>query len=777
MLLRFFPAVCVVSLALFRSAIVDSQEAKREFTVADDIRFSYFGDPFTDKADPIIQSPDRRYFIIQSEHGRLDLNRCESTVRLYATADLKRFLPASPTTPAPPPMWTFSKATSRDGPVISSIRWLRDSSGFGFLEMSLSGKEQLYLADLRSRTVRSLTPAEQSVRSFDIRDSSHFVYTVLSPSIRERIESESHAESVVATGRRIFSLLSPAAAMRWHDLGELWGVIGSRRLRIDDPRTHKPLSIYTRGQMALALSPDGHTVVTALPLPDVPADWQALYAPPFPGDARHIEPGAQELSSMDGAFDVSRYALIDLAAGTVKALPLGPLGYEADWIGLPYTDWSRDGTRIAVTDTFLESSAARPADQSARPCAAVIDVTSLRATCVEPVFGSRPNGLLDPDFRLVTGVVFDPVSRDRLTLKEQFPGAINKQAIYKFNDGHWDLEQRLQDLGTESPIQLSIRQTVNDPPVLLATDAESGASRILWNPNPWLADLDLTRVEIFRWKDDEGRELIGGLYEPRGYDRTKRYPLIIQAHGFSPEQFVPSGVYPTGFAARELAAQGFLVLQARGCPVRRNPEEGRCQVEAYESAVRKLTAEGRIDPERIGIVGFSRTCYYTLEALTTSWIHFSAASITDGVDMGYIQYLTEDNSLVPESDSVIGAPPFGDSLQKWFEHSPDFNMDKVMAPLLVVGVGEGGALNEWEPYATLWRLHKPVDFLLLKNGTHPLTNPAQRMISQSSTVDWMRFWLEHDEDPDPQKLEQYRRWSRLRDLRNRGSRASSGSVD
>ena len=83
------------------------------------------------------------------------------------------------------------------------------------------------------------------------------------------------------------------------------------------------------------------------------------------------------------------------------------------------------------------------------------------------------------------------------------------------------------------------------------------------------------------------------------------------------------------------------------------------------------------------------------------------------------------------------------------------------------------ARNEWEPYATLWRLHKPVDFLVLKNGTHPLSNPAQRMISQSSTVDWMRFWLEHEADSDPQKLEQYRRWSRLRDIENRGSRASA----
>jgi hypothetical protein len=59
-------------------------------------------------------------------------------------------------------------------------------------------------------------------------------------------------------------------------------------------------------------------------------------------------------------------------------------------------------------------------------------------------------------------------------------------------------------------------------------------------------------------------------------------------------------------------------------------------------------------------------------------------------------------------------------------------------------------------------LEKPVDLILLKDGTHPLTNPAQRMVSQGSTVDWMSFWLLGDMDPDPAKRDQYARWQRLR---------------
>jgi len=44
-----------------------------------------------------------------------------------------------------------------------------------------------------------------------------------------------------------------------------------------------------------------------------------------------------------------------------------------------------------------------------------------------------------------------------------------------------------------------------------------------------------------------------------------------------------------------------------------------------------LVAQGLVDPERVGIIGFSRTCWYVMGALTTSALHIRAASVTDGV--------------------------------------------------------------------------------------------------------------------------------------------------
>jgi hypothetical protein len=36
------------------------------------------------------------------------------------------------------------------------------------------------------------------------------------------------------------------------------------------------------------------------------------------------------------------------------------------------------------------------------------------------------------------------------------------------------------------------------------------------------------------------------------------------------------------------------------------------------------------------------------------------------------------------------------------------------------------------------------------------------MASQGLSVDWFRFWLQGYEDPDPAKVEQYKRWRELR---------------
>jgi hypothetical protein len=137
----------------------------------------------------------------------------------------------------------------------------------------------------------------------------------------------------------------------------------------------------------------------------------------------------------------------------------------------------------------------------------------------------------------------------------------------------------------------------------------------------------------------------------------------------------------------------------------------------------------------------------------------------------YLQYILLPDRFLPEADVMIGASPFGQGLQLWLKRSPDFNLEKITAPLLVVGEGPVGLLFMWEPYAGLRHLHKPVDLIMLNTDEHVLTNPAVRMASQGGSVDWFRFWLQGYEDPDPAKAGQYARWRELRKLQGAAGQA------
>jgi dipeptidyl aminopeptidase/acylaminoacyl peptidase len=269
-------------------------------------------------------------------------------------------------------------------------------------------------------------------------------------------------------------------------------------------------------------------------------------------------------------------------------------------------------------------------------------------------------------------------------------------------------------------------------------------------------------------KDKAGRDWKGGLFKPVPYEAGRRYPLVIQTHGFTDTEFRPSGIFPTAFAARALAGAGLIVLQVNDCPYSVTPEEGPCNVRGYEAAVNELVNAGLVDPDRVGIVGFSRTCFYVLETLTTSALHIKAASITDGAMENYLQYMTavdeSENELANEYDAMVGARPFAAGLQLWLKRSPVFNVDKVNAALQVVALGRASLTEMWEPYAAMRYLHKPVDLILLNNNEHVLSNPGARLVSQGGTVDWFRFWLQDYEDPDPAKVEQYQRWRELRKL-------------
>lgn len=339
------------------------------------------------------------------------------------------------------------------------------------------------------------------------------------------------------------------------------------------------------------------------------------------------------------------------------------------------------------------------------------------------------------------------------------------------------------------PLNVSIKQDLNTPPQLFVTDSKSDRKAVLLDLNRAFQDLDFGKVEKIVWKA-QGVELVGGLYFPPDYNPAKRYPLVIQTHGFEDGEFSMDGMseWSSGFAARPLAAQGFLVLQAQEFKdpkdhdrVLANRSLGATDEEAaknfsalaYQSAIDGLDQEGMIDRARVGISGFSRTVCFVAYTLTRTKTNFAAAALTDGIDCGYFQYVSfSPITLATDLNDLNGGlSPFGEQgLKDWVQKAPGFNLDKVHTPVRLISIGRGLILEEWEWFVGLSNLNKPVDFIEIPDGTHILQKPWDRRIAMQGLVDWFRFWLKGEEDSDPAKAAQYARWRKLRRMQEENSK-------
>jgi len=738
-----------------------AQQAKKPFTVADDIGLVNFAAPFGG-SKPIQVSPDGNYFVVYADRGRLDLNRPEDSLRFYRSRDIEDFLKRSDESQPPAPIWVITLSTDKEGAIISDCHWLANSSGVAFLERAAGGNQRLVVADLKSRKVEPLTSATKVIKGFDARDRKHYVYVVADPAQREKSDAERQAPAIDGTGRSLFPLLwpdDPNMLILVSSLNRLWAVVGG-----------KPFEVKHDGDPLvpgrhLALSPDGQSVVTTLPVPEVPKSWETLYPPSFASSPNRIRAGHLDIQS--GSSSASQYVRIGLQTGSVQALTDAPTGNDAGWWAGGNPSWSNDGQAILLPPTFLKSKEVVPS----RPCVAVVDLASHTTTCVETLKGSTETGF-EEGYHLIKDAHFIRGDKRRVLVSflNHRDGSPETTEYRRTADGTWQVAGHSKGEAKvgHNGLELTVKQGLNEPPRLVGTDEH--VSRVLWDPNPQLKNIEMGEATVYKWKDKEGRDWRGGLYKPVNYQPGQRFPLVIQTHGFDESEFRPSGLTTTAFAARALAAAGIAVLQVSdigNCPLSL-PSEGPCAVGGYESGANQLVSERLVDPERIGILGFSRTCFYVMETLTTGSLHFKAAGVTDGVTYTYSQYMVtvdwSGNDFAREANSMMGAQPFRDGLQQWQQRSPGFNLDRITSPLLVSGISSPGLLLAWEPYAALRYLHKPVDIIMLNSDQHVLTNPAVRMASQGGTVDWFRFWLKDEEDPDPTKVEQYARWRDLRAL-------------
>jgi acetyl esterase/lipase len=482
-----------------------------------------------------------------------------------------------------------------------------------------------------------------------------------------------------------------------------------------------------------------------------------------------------------------QYALVDLDTGRIDPID-APVGLALLYAGPEKAIWSRSGQSFLLVNTYMPLANTEGSERQKRlqkPCIALFDKTLKRATCIATVKqqNSREEVSKTEFGYFLRDVLWDEAANYLVLSYETF-GNENDPThherapeVYQQESGHWVMENTLAQRTPDS-LRVELRQDLNDPPALFVSRSGGDHALKLWDPNPQLKGIDLGEVSVLHWKDKAGNEWTGGLVKPPDYIPGHKYPLVIQTHGFNRHQFMTVGAFTTAFAARPLAATGMVVLQVdERFDLQGTPEEAPLHVEAYLSAIDRLANDGLVDSERVGLIGFSRTGYYTLQALTKAPRRFQAATIADSDFLGYMQRLisvddSASDSRKQEGIRIYGSQPFGGGLKTWIERAPAFNLDKVLAPLRIEVHDLNSLVGDWEVYAGLRLQGKPVDMIQLPDAVHVVVKPLERLASEQGDVDWFDFWLTGREDPDPAKANQYARWRLLRERREENLRSS-----
>lgn len=266
-----------------------------------------------------------------------------------------------------------------------------------------------------------------------------------------------------------------------------------------------------------------------------------------------------------------------------------------------------------------------------------------------------------------------------------------KKFIYSFSDGDTPADYYMSDQSFRNPTRLT-------------------------ESNPWITDRKLTRSELVKYRDVDGKELYGILYYPVDYEEGKQYPLVCEIY----ETFFDNGFNSN---MNILAGEGFFGFRPSVNLIDGYP--GEAWVKGITTGINMLIDKGMVDPDKLGVHGTSYGGYAT-SLLITQTDRFAAAINISG-KVNVISFLgdspkigTRNYSAAENGQDRLGATLWEAPL-KYFETTAVLHADRITTPhLLLTGEGDWNVpgVNSRELYYAMRRLGKKVVWVNYFNGGH-----------------------------------------------------------
>lgn len=297
---------------------------------------------------------------------------------------------------------------------------------------------------------------------------------------------------------------------------------------------------------------------------------------------------------------------------------------------------------------------------------------------------------------------------------------------------------------------------------LVLLNLENGAWRNLTKLSETVTDWQIGRPEPYQWQSADGTPVEGTLTKPLNFDPKKKYPLLVVIHGgpswVSLQQKLARydrRVYPLPL----WTAKGALILQ----PNYRGSIGYGAEFQAHNvrnlglgdyddviSGVDTLIAEGWVDEDKVGAMGWSQGGYISMFISTYS-DRFKAVSAGAGISNWMTYYANTD--VHPFTRHYLQATPW-DEMEIYEKTSPMTYIKTAQTPTLIQHGREDTRVplpNAYELYQGLRDMDVPVRLVTYPGMPHGPHKPRQSHQIMQDNLDWFNKWIWNETKDDVAK--------------------------